>query len=360
MYKQRLEQLQSTLPTNAALITSKANIFYYTNFYYDPHERFVAIWVEANKKPIFICPEMEAPFVKHLEGTYTVITYNDEMNPYQLLLQSIGNVSTLETLGVEGTHLTLQRQRTLSQHLTCPFEEIDNYLMGMRCIKDEAEKKTIKEACRLADWAIQTGVERISEQETELSLLGYIEFALKQQGVRQMSFETICLSGANSALPHGVSGNTLIQKGDFVLFDLGVVVDGYCSDITRTVVYGQASAQQKEIYNTVLAAETAAINAVKVNEPLGMLDKTARKVITDAGYGEFFPHRIGHGLGVLVHEPPSMDGTNTAPIQEGMVFTIEPGIYVPNVGGVRIEDDIFVGPNGPEVLTTFTKKLLEV
>lgn len=142
--------------------------------------------------------------------------------------------------------------------------------------------------------------------------------------------------------------------------DLGVVHKGYCSDITRTVVLGQASDQQKEIYNTVLQAEEKAIHASKVGTRLGDLDQIARQVIEEAGYGEYFPHRIGHGLGINVHEFPSLASNNDDVLKEGMSYTIEPGIYVPEIGGVRIEDDVFITSNGATTLTEFMKELLEL
>jgi Xaa-Pro dipeptidase len=201
------------------------------------------------------------------------------------------------------------------------------------------------------------GCSEINEGRTELDVLNAVEYALKQKGVTEMSFSTMVLTGANAASPHGNPGNTRIQKGDFVLFDLGVVVDRYCSDITRTVAYGDINDKQKEIYDTVLKAQLAAIEASKPGATAAEVDLTARRIIAEAGYGEYFPHRLGHGLGISVHEYPSMTETNQLVIEEGMVYTIEPGIYVPNVAGVRIEDDIYITADGANVLTKFPKEL---
>ena len=172
-----------------------------------------------------------------------------------------------------------------------------------------------------------------------------------------MSFDTMVLAGANSALPHGIPGANKMKRGDFVLFDLGVIIDGYCSDITRTVAFGEISEEQTRIYNTVLAGQLQAVEACKPGVTLGAIDNAARSVIADAGYGDFFPHRLGHGLGISVHEYPDVKAGNESPLKEGMVFTIEPGIYVPNVGGVRIEDDIYITKDGSEILTKFPKEL---
>lgn len=224
-------------------------------------------------------------------------------------------------------------------------------------IKDAKELKAIQEACALADYAVEFGCSEIKEGKTELDVLNALEYALKQKGVSEMSFATMVLTGTNAASPHGNPGDTKIRKGDFVLFDLGVVVDRYCSDITRTVAYGDINDKQKEIYDTVLQAQLAAIEASKPGVTAAQVDLTARKIITDAGYGEYFPHRLGHGLGIGIHEYPSMTETNQLVIEEGMVYTIEPGIYVPNVAGVRIEDDVYITAEGAKVLTKFPKEL---
>ncbi|HWL12694.1 MAG TPA: M24 family metallopeptidase, partial [Ureibacillus sp.] len=174
----------------------------------------------------------------------------------------------------------------------------------------------------------------------------------------KMSFETMVLSGPKTASPHGTPGERKIQKGDMILFDLGVIYDGYCSDITRTVAFGEVSEAQKEIYNAVRSANENAVAAVKPGVRAMDLDKIARDTITEAGYGEYFTHRLGHGLGISVHEFPSVTGTNDLVLREGMVFTIEPGVYKADVTGVRVEDDVVVTADGVEVLTKFTKELV--
>ena len=220
-------------------------------------------------------------------------------------------------------------------------------------------KKSVQ-ACSLADYAVEVGCSEIQEGKTELDILAAIEYELKKKGVSRMSFATMVLTGANGASPHGTPGLTKIQKGDFVLFDLGVVVEGYCSDITRTVAYGDINDKQNEIYETVLKAQLAAIEASKPGVSCKDIDLTARSIIGDAGYGDYFPHRLGHGLGISVHEYPSVTETNSLLLERGMVYTIEPGIYVPNVAGVRIEDDVFVTETGVEVLTKFPKELQQI
>lgn len=184
-----------------------------------------------------------------------------------------------------------------------------------------------------------------------------IETALKKRGITHMSFDTTVLTGPKAASPHGKTGQRKIERGDLVLMDLGVIYEGYCSDITRTLAFGEPSEQAKEVYDIVKRAEQVALDAVRPGVTAAELDGIARKTIEDAGYGEYFTHRLGHGLGISVHEFPSIHGGNNMPLEAGMVFTIEPGIYVADQVGVRIEDDLVVTENGYEVLTKYPKEL---
>src|SRR5690606_243844 len=228
-------------------------------------------------------------------------------------------------------------------------------LRQLRMFKDADEIARLRKACALADYAIEAGCAEIREGKTELEILAAIEYELKKKGVQKMSFDTMVLTGANSASPHGVPGQTKVQKGDFILFDLGVVIDGYCSDITRTVAYGDIDDRKKEIYDIVLKSQLTAIEASRAGVSCADVDLTARNIIAGAGFGEYFTHRLGHGLGISVHEYPSVTEKNSLVLEEGMVFTIEPGIYLPGIGGVRIEDDILITGQGAEVLTKYPK-----
>lgn len=225
-----------------------------------------------------------------------------------------------------------------------------------RVIKDEKEVIILKQASELADFGVQVGINALKDGVTEMEVLATIEYELKKMGIREMSFSTMVLFGEKSGQPHGNPGFKSLCEGDFVLFDLGVVLDGYCSDITRTFVYKTYNEKQKQIYDTVLQSQLAALQASKAGNRIGDLDRVARAIITEAGYGEYFPHRLGHGLGINVHEYPSISHTSDEILKEGMVYTIEPGIYVPTIGGVRIEDDVLITRSGFETLTRFSKE----
>ena len=253
----------------------------------------------------------------------------------------------------------MERQEAIQERIpSVQISRIDEKINELRVIKSEDELVNMRKAAELADYAVEVGCKEIAEGKTELEILNAIELAVKEKGASQMAFDTMVLSGPKTASPHGNPGDRKIQKGDLVLFDLGVIYNGYCSDITRTVAFGEPSAEKREVYETVRRAEEAAVNAVKPGITAMELDKIARDVITEAGYGEYFTHRLGHGLGISVHEFPSITGVNDMKLETGMVFTIEPGIYHPNITGVRIEDDVVVTEDGIEVLTKFPKELI--
>ncbi|MCM3568296.1 Xaa-Pro peptidase family protein [Neobacillus mesonae] len=359
---QRLEKLQAWMKENEieiSFLTSSENVFYLTGYFTDPHERLLALAVFQEAEPFLVCPAMEVHDAKQAGWSQEIIGFSDIENPWELIQKSINKrINHISKASIEKEHMNVDRYEQL-QHLfpNAVFVSAEEKIRMLRMIKDAKELKKIEEACALADYAVEFGASEIKEGKTELDVLNALEYALKKKGVTEMSFSTMVLTGANAASPHGNPGETKIQKGDLVLFDLGVVVDRYCSDITRTVAYGDINDKQKEIYDTVLRAQLAAIDASRPGVTAAEVDLTARKVIADACYGEYFPHRLGHGLGIGVHEYPSMTETNQLVLEEGMVYTIEPGIYVPNVAGVRIEDDVYITANGVKVLTKFPKEL---
>jgi Xaa-Pro dipeptidase len=359
---QRLEKLQTWMKDNdieVSFVTSSENVFYLSGYYTNPHERLLVLAVFKEEEPFLVCPEMEVLNARHSGWGHEIIGFNDISNPWELVQKAIQKrVNKVLNVAIEKEHMNVERyEHLLTLFPNTAFVSAEEKLRKLRMLKDEKELKIIEEACALADYAVEFGASEIKEGKTELDILNAVEYALKQKGVTEMSFATMVLTGANAASPHGNPGQTKIKKGDFVLFDLGVVVDRYCSDITRTVAFGDITEKQKEIYDTVLKAQLAAVEASKPGVTAAEVDLTARKIIADAGYGEYFPHRLGHGLGISVHEYPSLTETNSLILEEGMVYTIEPGIYVPNVAGVRIEDDVYVTTDGVKILTKFPKEL---
>ncbi|TWT08921.1 Xaa-Pro peptidase family protein [Planomicrobium sp. CPCC 101079] len=358
----KIQQLQSYLKEqsiDAAFITNPDNVFYLSGFKSNPHERLLGVMVFQEAEPFLICPQMEIPDAKNAGWSSDIVGHVDTENAMEVLHRTASNRGvSLSKLAIEKSHMTVDRYETLIALFGgLEFVQLDEQINAFRVIKDETELQILREAAALADYAIEIGTKAIKEGITEIEVMTEIELALKKRGVTHMSFDTTVLSGPKAASPHGKTGDRKIQKGDLVLFDLGVVHKGYCSDITRTVAFGEPNEEQKAVYDVVLQAELAAVNAVKPGITAAELDRTARQVIEDAGYGEFFTHRLGHGLGISVHEFPSLHGSNSMMMEAGMVFTIEPGVYVPGKVGVRIEDDVAVTADGVEVLTKFPKEL---
>ncbi|AXI09704.1 peptidase M24 family protein [Oceanobacillus zhaokaii] len=343
----------------SVLVTSKANFYYLSNYYTDPHERVIGVYISNKLDPILILPKMEAEDAKNAGWKNEMIGYYDHEDPWELLRSHLEkNGAAPASIALEQDHITLERYQAIKRIL--PNAEIfdaKEILANQRVIKTKKEYALLKQAAQLADFGVETGVKAITEGVTELELIAKIEYELKRQGVQEMSFSTMALSGIKTASPHGNPSNKKITAGDLVMFDLGVVFEGYCSDITRTVAFKSITDEQKNIYETVLAAEQNAIDISQLGTAVGNIDKAARSTIEQAGYGEYFTHRIGHGLGIETHEYPSMHGNNELALVEGMCFTIEPGIYIPNTGGVRIEDMIFTTEKGPEILTAYPKEL---
>lgn len=344
---------------DVAFITSSDNVFYLTGFNCHPHERLLGLAIFPDAEPFIVCPAMEKQDAINTGWDFEVVGYNDTDPVWDMVKQALTKrVQAPSTWAIEKNQFPVSRYEEVTSRFSVgTFINAEDQLNQLRLIKDEKEIAALRQACEIADFAIEVGMNEITEGKTELDIVAAIEYEVKKKGVTGMSFATTVLAGANAASPHGNPGLTKVKKGDFVLFDLGVIYDGYCSDITRTIAYGDISDQQLKVYETVRKAEETALQLSKPGITAMELDLAARKVIEDAGYGEYFTHRLGHGLGISVHEFPSITSTNQLKLVENMVYTIEPGIYIPNQVGVRIEDDVIITKDGAESLTKFPKTL---
>lgn len=231
-------------------------------------------------------------------------------------------------------------------------------LSNMRMIKTAKEIECIKEAQRITDEAFDYICTKIREGVSEKEIALDMEFFMRKMGSEEVSFDFIVVSGKNSSLPHGVPTDKLFEKGDFVTMDYGAVVNGYRSDMTRTVALGTVTDKQKEVYNTVLKAQLEALKAIKAGEKCCDIDKIARDIIADKGYGKCFGHGLGHSVGLEIHESPAFSPKDETVLKSGMIMTVEPGIYIENEFGVRIEDMVAVTENGCVNLTNSKKELI--
>lgn len=277
------------------------------------------------------------------------------------LWQQLAQQAALTVLGFESAHL-LHRdfQRLLEQGARYQWRPTLDLVEGLRERKDASEVALVERAARAACDALDATLPRVHAGMTELEVAGALEKALRDAGSEDFPFPSIVASGPRSALPHARSSRRTIETGDLLLLDFGAVVGGYCADVTRTVVVGRASADQREVHAVVRTANERAATAIRVGMTGRDADAVARGYIDGCGFGALFGHSLGHGLGLEVHEAPRLARTADAALPDGAVVTIEPGIYRPGWGGVRIEDDVHLTPDGPRILTPFTRDLLEL
>lgn len=241
-----------------------------------------------------------------------------------------------------------------------PCEAVDKTLREMARIKTDDELNAIIKAQRIAELAFDHILGFIKEGVTDVEIAAELEYVMRKNGAEAISFDTIAVSGANSSVPHGVPTAKKVAAGDFVTMDFGAVVNGCHSDMTRTVAVGFATDKMKQVYNTVLSAQIKALEGIKAGVPCSQIDRLAREVISAAGYGEYFTHSTGHGVGYEIHEAPNLSQKSEQILKAGDVVTVEPGIYLPAEFGVRIEDMAFVTENGCKNLTKSPKELIIV
>ncbi|MYL53560.1 M24 family metallopeptidase [Pontibacillus yanchengensis] len=264
----------------------------------------------------------------------------------------------IKRLGFEKQHMTYGIYEDYHKVINAELVPTSGIVEKLRLIKNEDEIKILKEAAEIADAAYEHILTYIKPGVKEIDVSNELEFFMRKKGATSSSFDIIVASGYRSALPHGVASDKVIQSGELVTLDFGALYKGYCSDITRTVAVGEISNELKEIYDTVLQAQLRGMDGLKAGITAKDADDLTRDYIKEKGYGDYFGHSTGHGIGLDVHEGPGLSFRSKETLLPGMVVTVEPGIYVPNVGGCRIEDDTVVTENGNERLSTSTKELI--
>lgn len=351
----KIEALAKSVKADYSIISDPMNIFYFTGVHLDPHERLLLLLVDNRTlETAMIFPALDGETVKANTDLTEYLPHDDKDDAFKYVFDTI---PADKTVAVESEHLIYARYLRLIEHFSpeqiSTLDAEVNYLRGK---KNEHDKKELLRAVEMTEKALADLKTITVEGKTEMEISDFLVKQFKSYGATGPSFGPSVLTGKKSALPHGDTGADVIQKGDFLLIDFGVVSDtGYVSDMTRTFVVGEATAEQKEIYNTVLLSNLAGIKAAQNKTVMGDIDRASRDVIEDAGYGKYFMHRIGHGLGLDIHEAPSVHGGNKDKLEAGHVITIEPGIYIPEIGGVRIEDMLYIGEDTTEILNRFPK-----
>ena len=283
----------------------------------------------------------------------------DKIGYMKLLNDAIADFG-VTVLGYEENYLTVAELMGYEKNLNAKLVPFNKGIYSFRGVKEDWELELMRKAQAITDKAFSEVITRLKAGMTELELQAELIYCLYKNGATGLAFDPIVVSGPNTSLPHGVAGSRVIAEGDFVTMDFGASYMGYCSDMTRTVAVGFATEEMKKIYNTVLEAQLAGLAASRAGVPGKDVDGAARKVIADAGYGEYFGHGYGHSLGLEIHEAPNPNVRNEEGMPAGAVASAEPGIYLPGKFGVRIEDTCIFREDGIEILTASPKNLIIV
>lgn len=354
MTEKRVKSLQSRLEKGqAALIVSEANRFYLTGF----HSSDGFVFVTADSADFFV----DFRYCEMAKSAVSSCSVTLSQKPLDELRELI-NKHSVKRMFVETATVSIaefERYKAALDGVEIPSDSfLDNILCELRSQKSRSEIEYIREAQRMTDETFAYILGSIAAGRTEREIMLDMEFYMRRMGSEGVSFDFIVVSGKKSSLPHGVPSDKIIERGDFITMDFGAVVNGYRSDMTRTVAVGEVSGEQKRVYDTVLAAQNAAFSKIAPGVVCSEVDKAARDLIDSAGYNGCFGHALGHSVGIEIHENPTFSPRCKTELKEGMVITVEPGIYLENRFGVRIEDMICVTESGFENLTKSEKNLI--
>jgi Xaa-Pro aminopeptidase len=364
MTQARLNQLRTILAESkldALVLNPGASLFYLTGFHFHLMERPVVLIIPTVGTPTLVLPALEMLKVPQMPIKVEPFPYGDNPASWQDSFRKAAALLKLKKsrVGIEPTALrTLELNYLQPALLDSTFVDASAQLSVWRICKDEDEIELIREAVRIAEKALTATIPTIhagvSEKEisTELSL-----HLIRSGSELNMAFQPIVSGGPNAANPHAEPSDRRLQSGDLLVIDWGAVNHGYISDLTRTFAIGKIDPEYQKIGEIVRLANEAGRSACRLGIPAGDVDRVARNVIKQAGYGEYFTHRTGHGIGLEGHEPPYIFAENELILQPGMVFTVEPGIYLPNRNGVRIEDNIVITKNGAETLSSLPREI---
>lgn len=344
---------------DALALNPSPSLTYLTGLHFHLSERPVLGLFFPDGAPLIVLPELEAAKLDSLGYDFAASTYGEEPSHWQKAFDNGLKNRPISTLGIEELSLRLLEYRYIQASL--PQTKVQNageVVASLRMYKDKSEVAAMQKAVDIAETALKEALRHVKIGMTEKELASELVLQLLRHGSDgELPFQPIVSTGPNGANPHAVPSERKLAAGDLLVIDYGAAAGGYFSDITRTFGLGELSAEQQKVHQTVQAANAAGRAAVHPGVPCGDVDKAARDVIDAAGYGQYFIHRTGHGLGMETHEEPYMRANNPMILEPGMSFTIEPGIYIPNQYGVRIEDNIVVTADGGLSLTSLPREL---
>lgn len=355
----RLRQAMGPLGLEALALIPGPSLLYLTGLSFHLMERPVVCLVTPDEAPRLILPELEAGKIERARLPLQAFPYaEDERSRTQAFAQA-ASILSRRKVGIEPLRMRVLELRLLEQAAPlATFLPGDQAVGALRLAKDDHEVGAIRRAIAAAETALEATLPLIRVGLSEKEVAAEVTVQLLRAGSdSELPFPPIVASGPNSAVPHAVPGERRLQHGDLLILDWGATVDGYISDLTRTFAIGEPDPESVRIHEVVQQANAAGRWAVRPGAACAEIDQAARAVITAAGYGEFFPHRTGHGIGLEAHEPPYLRGDNPMPLSPGMTFTVEPGIYLPGRRGSRVEDNVLVTSDGCECLTQLPREL---
>ncbi len=366
MHKERLMRLQHELQqrqVDCLALIPGANLYYLTGLEFHLMERPTVCFVPAEGTPVVALPALEMPkFEQERPFEVLLFPYTDEEGPAEAFHKASAALPQVRTLAVEFLAMRVLELRLVQHYLPgAVLEDATPIMDALRQFKDETEIALLRGAVAITEQALQATIAAVRPGMTERQIASRLALALLEAGGGPLPFDPIVLSGPRAALPHGVPTDRAVQEGEVLLIDFGTRRGGYVSDLTRTFAVGRPlEGKQRAVYEAVKAANAAGRAAARPGVTCQEVDRAARRVIEEAGFGPYFTHRTGHGLGLDGHERPYIVEGNETVLQPGMVFTVEPGIYLPGEIGVRIEDDVLITPAGSESLTQFGRDLMVI
>ena len=364
MKTNRIEKTQQALQNSeldALVLNPGPSMVYTSGLHFHLMERPVILIFSKNQSPIIVLPELEMQKLVDLPYSIEGFPYGEQPDQWQLVFNKAMNKLGLKgkTIGMELTSLRMLEFGYL--HAAAPsahFVDAGTVISSMRMVKDKDEVKMMRMAAEVAQTALQKTLPLIKVGMTEKEVASELTMQLLRNGSDpEFVFSPIVSGGGNGANPHATPSSRKLQVGDLLVIDWGAVVNGYISDITRTFAIGEVETEYRKIHKIVQDANAAGRAAGKPGEPCANVDTAARTVIEQAGYGDYFTHRTGHGIGMEGHEEPYIRGDNFRLLEPGMTYTVEPGIYLPGRNGVRIEDDMLITPAGSESLSDMPREL---
>ncbi len=346
----------------AAAVVPGANLRYLAGLDMHMNERVSIAFVTSTGEAAMVLPKLEAPrAAQQASIPLRFYPWTDDEGPAGALSRCLANLGIQSgQMGVEYTAMRVLELRAIEAAASgVRTEDATPIFARLRMVKDADELAAMRAAVRIVEEALREAVDQIRVGMTERELADIWDRAMAARGAAP-SFETIVASGPNAANPHHSNSDRAFQSGDLIVMDGGALHQGYASDITRTIAVGEPSPELRKVYEIVKLANEVGRQAARPGTSGAAIDQSTREVIEDSGYGPQFLHRTGHGLGLEIHEPPYIVAGSDAPLPAGATFTVEPGVYVPNVGGVRIEDDVVITEQGAESLTSFDRSLIIV